>query len=110
MSHSKALTATCACGLKILIGLDAGAAAFTVTVDLAHLTRDGELLAVIVGRRTYRLDSSHRLHRRDKWHLRTPPTQVILSEHLCGEPIPNLWRKAPDMKTRKVYESAVLPF
>lgn len=93
-NRRKVIGAVCpACGAATLVGLDGDACALTATVDVRPLTRTGELLAVVDGRRTYHL-AGGRLDRRDRWRIRTATTPV-LPEHRCHAPIPDAWRLPP---------------
>lgn len=78
------------CGAVVLVGLDDDLCALQAVVDPAPLTAAGELAAVLTGRWTYRADAAPdgrrvQLVRRDRWNMRTPPSQVpVLAEHRCG--------------------------
>jgi len=52
------------CRAKVLVGLDAEACAFTVTIDPAALTRDGELIYIVGGALMYALKPSGQILRR----------------------------------------------
>lgn len=89
----QAKTTTCPiCRADLLVGLDGDVAALSAICDDQHLTRAGELLAVIAGRHVYDLDVRGDLNRRDRWTIRTP-RDVVVPEHRCHEPIPITWRK-----------------
>lgn len=90
------------CSAHIRSGLDADALAFVARVDDEPLSRQGELLAVISGRRTYSLEGG-RLHRREHHHLRTP-SRAPYVEHRCWEPFPATWL-APAQKPPAVSDT-----
>ena len=77
------------CGAHIRSGLDADALAFVARVDDDPVTRQGELLAILNGRRTYSLEGG-RLHRRELHHLQAPARAPYV-EHRCWEPFPATW-------------------
>ena len=101
----KAHGAICHCGAAVITGDDNDRAALAATVDPRHLTRGGELLAVIDGRTIYEL-SSGRLYRRDRWMLRGPCRHPVLAEHRCQERIPDTWRLPPTPPTPPRQETA----
>lgn len=80
------------CGVPIFTGLDADRCAFTVRVDPGPIDARGELVAVMTGRRTYRLSwrGQYELDPRTEIEIAAqPPTEVeVLAEHRCGQPIP----------------------
>jgi len=78
------------CRQDILIGLDADTCALEARVDPWTLTRTGELLAVVSGKRTYEWDLRDNMHRRDRWSINTPVGRV-LAEHVCEKPLPREW-------------------
>lgn len=92
-NHRRATWADCTCGARVLAGVDADRCAFNAAVDNSPLTRRGELLAVVAGRRTYEL-ADGRLYRRDRWSIRSTPRGAVLAEHDCT-PIPAGWRLPP---------------
>lgn len=77
------------CGAHIRSGLDADVLAFVARVDDDPVTRQGELLAILNGRRTYSLEGG-RLHRRRLHHLQAPARAPYV-EHRCWEPFPAAW-------------------
>jgi hypothetical protein len=85
---------TCRCGAATLYGDDADTAGYPTRVDPAHLTRGGELLAVIAGRSVYEW-ARGRLYRRDRWSIRSQAAAPVLAEHRCGDPVPTGWRLPP---------------
>lgn len=85
----------CRCGAATLAGADADACALQAVVDPRPLTRSGELLAVAAGRVTYEIDAGNRLHRRDRWSIRSAPSRPVLAEHRCYHPIPGDWIAPP---------------
>lgn len=90
MSRRRAVATACRCQAIVLIGLDGDTCAFTATADYRPLTRTGELLAVIDGRAVYELDHGLRLHRRDRWSIKSPARRVVAG-HTCGSPLPAHW-------------------
>jgi len=89
MSRVASQSACHKCGAHIRSGLDADALAFVARVDDDPVTRQGELLAIISGRRTYSLEGG-RLYRRELHHLRTAARAPYV-EHRCWEPFPANW-------------------
>ena len=83
------------CRADVLLGYDADTAALLAVVDNAPLTRSGELLAVVAGRLTYRLDIAGHLHHRRWLRIKTPAVGQTLAQHRCGEAIPSHWRQPP---------------
>lgn len=77
------------CGAATRSGLDSDVAAIVVKVDDEPVTWEGELLAVVRGRRTYALENQ-RLYQRTRWHLRKPATAAYV-QHVCWEPFPASW-------------------
>lgn len=86
--------AVCHCGAAILAGDDNDAAGLPAKVDPRRLTRSGELLSVIAGRKVYELDAG-RLYRRDHWSIRSKARGDVVAEHRCGHPIPDDWKAPP---------------
>ena len=78
------------CRSDILIGLDADMCALDARVDPWPLTKSGELLAVVSGKKTYELDIRGHLHRRSRFQLKTV-VRVMVAEHKCEEPLPKAW-------------------
>lgn len=68
------------CGAPTLTGWADGLHA---RVGTQPLNRDGELAAILAGRRTYTLTHEGLVHR-DRWHL-THPHGPILANHACGQ-------------------------
>lgn len=81
------------CGANIRSGLDNDYIAMVARVDDEIVTRQGELLAVINGRRTYSLEGG-RLYRREKHHYKTVAAAPYV-EHRCWEPFPASWLAPP---------------
>jgi len=81
------------CGAHIRSGLDGDALAFVARVDDEPLTRQGELLAILNGRKTYSLEGQ-RLYRRDLHHIKKA-AEVVHATHRCWEPMPVGWTKPP---------------
>ena len=77
------------CRAKVLVGLDADACAFTVTIDPATLTRDGELIYIVAGDLMYALKPSGQILRRSHAEiLKRPRHFTIHREHQCDKPTP----------------------
>lgn len=98
------------CRSRVLAGTDSDRTGIDAVVDNYPLTRTGELLAVIAGRRVYEHDRDGRLHRRDRYRLRTATTGTILASHTCHHPIPDSWRLPPAPDTRRPQPSQEPPF
>lgn len=81
------------CGAHIRSGLDDDACALSVRVDDEPLTRNGELLAILAGRKTYMLVQD-RLYRRDHWSIRKA-AEYPVADHRCWEPLPLQWLQPP---------------
>lgn len=96
MSRNSSQSVCHKCGAHIRSGLDADALAFVARVDDDPVTRQGELLAILNGRRTYSLEGG-RLHRRYSHHLQIAPRAPYV-EHRCWEPFPATWL-APTPRT-----------
>lgn len=77
------------CGAHIRNGLDNDALAFVARVDDERVTHNGELRAILNGRRTYSLEAG-RLYRRHSHQLRKPATATYV-EHRCWEMFPAEW-------------------
>lgn len=93
----KARVRTCErCGRVALVGLDADVCAFEVAADPLPLSRLGEALALVEGRRTFALVRTHRgyeLDARDASAILGRPAgatkrQDVLAEHRCSAPGP----------------------
>jgi hypothetical protein len=93
------------CGAHIRSGLDNDAAALVARVDDEPVTRQGELLAILNGRRTYSLEGG-RLYLRERHHLQIPARAPYV-QHRCWEPFPATWL-APTPRPTPV--SAAPPF
>lgn len=91
MSRVASQSACHKCGAHIRSGLDADALAFVARVDDEPLTRQGELLAIVNGRKTYSLEGQ-RLYRRDLHHIKRP-ADTVHAAHRCWEPMPLAWIK-----------------
>jgi hypothetical protein len=77
------------CRAKVLVGLDADACAFTVTIDPAALTRDGELIYIVAGALMYGLKPSGQILRRSHAEiLKRSRHFTIHREHQCDKPTP----------------------
>ena len=88
------------CSQATVAGYDADVCALDAWCDLHELTADGEVLALLDGRVTYEVDGE-RLHRRDRWAIRSRPaggSTPVLAEHRCDAPLPFDWR-APTVTT-----------
>ena len=80
------------CGQEVLLGLDADVLAVQTTADWTPLDTSGELLALLQGRKTYRVDrmlgGNLRLTKRRAKHIargiRTWDKFDIVPEHRCG--------------------------
>jgi hypothetical protein len=97
------------CRQLILAGVDGDVAGLGAFVDDIPLTRSGELLAVLSGRRTYAVDIRGALSRRDRWRIRTPAA-VVLPEHRCGDPVPYPWRAPALPPARRPADSEEIPW
>ena len=89
MSRSSSRHQCHKCGAHIRSGLDADVLAFVARVDDEPVTRQGELLAILNGRRTYSLEGG-RLYRRERHHLQIP-ARAPYAQHRCWEPFPAPW-------------------
>lgn len=92
------------CRAPIMAGLDGDLLAFTARCDPWPVDAQGELLALLTGRRTYRLRWSGRyeLDPRTVIEIRGASTSdvEVLVEHRCGQPIPALTREHPNPARR----------
>lgn len=80
------------CGVKTIVGLDDTVAAFRAVADITPLSRQGEAVALLLGRTTYRLQLAPHwaLRRRDRWQIASSPPDadvVVIPEHRCGQPL-----------------------
>lgn len=89
MSRVASQTTCRKCGAHIRNGLDNDMLGLPARVDDETLTRTGELLAIIAGRKTYSLEGG-RLYRRDLCHFKKPADRVY-AQHLCWQPMPIDW-------------------
>jgi hypothetical protein len=98
----RASSATCRqCHRVMLVGLDADRCALVATVDPAALSAQGEMLAHLLGLRTYSLRwliDTLEINRRDQWSIKYSParhcdapdcpgsrlTYDIVAEHRCS--------------------------
>ena len=100
------------CGLPTLAGLDADRAALDAWCDLGELTRYGEAMALLEGRRTYELHGS-RLSLRDRWQIGGRPAggrDPVLASHRCERAIPATWCVTPDPATPTPTYDDGIPF
>ena len=96
VDNSRRATAhTCGCGVAVLAGVDADRLGLNATVEPVALTQAGEWLAVLAGRTTYELSPDGRLHRRDRWSMRSSPRGDVVAGHRCRDPIPATWHAPP---------------
>jgi hypothetical protein len=87
------------CGMPTLAGFDSHVLAWTVWLDLTELSRRGEALAILDGRRTYELwvvALGFEIEHRDRWRVAghpadTPGTHPVLCDHRCSAPVPRSW-------------------
>lgn len=94
----QAATAYCrGCGATLLVGLDAERCALPATVDLAPLSRQGEMIARLLDLRTYSLRwalDSLVLDQRNQWSIELAPAGTkpydVVAEHQCGVTLPRL--------------------
>jgi hypothetical protein len=98
------------CRQMILAGVDGPVAGLGAFVDDIPLTRSGELLAVLSGRRTYVVGIRGDLSRRDRWMIRTAARDRVLPEHRCGDPVPYPWRAPALPPTRRPDPSGDIPW
>lgn len=91
------------CGAPIFAGLDDDRTAFTARVDTNPLDVNGELVAVMTGRRTYRLSwrGRYELDPRTAIEISAQPAGdvEVLAEHRCGQPLPSARRGAQTART-----------
>ena len=107
----RALVADCRdCRQLTLAGTDRNRAALGAIVDNLPLTRGGELLAVLSGRKVYALDIRGALNRRDRWMIRTPSRDPVLPEHRCGDPVPHSWRAPAVIPARTPAPTEEIPW
>lgn len=97
------------CRQPILAGVDGRVAGLSAFCDPEPLTRGGELLAVLSGRRTYGVGIGGDLYRRDRWGLRTAVAPV-LAEHRCHDPVPYPWRAPALPPTRRPAPTGDIPW
>jgi hypothetical protein len=86
------------CGIPTLAGLDSDLAGLDAWCDLGELTRYGEAMALLEGRRTYQLHGG-RLSLRDRWQIGGKPAggrSPVLASHLCDQSIPATWCTTSD--------------
>lgn len=96
IARRKALPGTCGqCRADILAGIDADTCGLSARCDPRPLTRSGELLAVVDGRRTYALDIAGRLWWRGRYGIRSASREPVLAEHRCHAAVPDDWTLPP---------------
>lgn len=96
------------CGVKVIVGLDDTLAAFRAVADLTPLSRQGEAVALLLGRTTYRLHTAPRptLRRRDRFQIASRDwAGTVVPEHRCGQPLDRM----PDPKPKPTTTEGV-PF
>lgn len=98
------------CRLPVLAGWDARSGALDAWCDLAELTLEGELQALLDNRQTYHLDAD-RIQRRNRYAIQAIPAggqlpinerprypfeqYPVFAQHRCNEPIPTAWTVQP---------------
>jgi len=102
----------CRCGEPILVGWDGDMCALEVTLDIYPFTASGEVAAIQLGLRTFRLKRG-KLKLRDQYTIPgNPPSHdlIVIRDHRCGSFVDPAHR-LPKLPTQpQAYESAVLPF
>ena len=77
------------CRVKVLVGLDADACAFSVRIDPAALTREGELIYIVAGVKMFALKTSGQILRRSHAEiLKRAGHFTIHLEHVCDTVVP----------------------
>ena len=79
------------CHRPVVSGLDARVAARDVDVDVAVLSRDGELWCVFAGREVFALIGGRLEDRTAKAVLYRACSSAVHARHRCGEPVPARW-------------------
>lgn len=83
------------CSITVLCGLDGDRAAFPVTCDPYEIDTRGEMVAILLGLRTFMLTRSSRssgiawnLDPRDEWGIAAGQRTPLVAEHRCGIAVP----------------------
>lgn len=91
------------CGARVLGALLDEWPHFDTQCEPAALTADGEALAILAGRRTYKLAGNRLNWRESVYQITHWPAGrtgglavIVLAEHICDQPIPVEWTMPPE--------------
>lgn len=83
------------CGRWVLRGLDGDVAAMPIVADPHEIDRHGEMVAILLGLRTFMLTrgksgkgSAWNLDARDEWEIAAGQRTPLVAEHRCGIAVP----------------------
>jgi hypothetical protein len=100
------------CGLPTLAGIDGRVAGLDAWCDLGQLSPEGELQALLDGRRTYRLHRGE-LDPRDRWNIPHHPPghdNPVFAQHRCHQPILATWCLPTQTTAARTPATTEVPF
>lgn len=76
------------CRAPVIVGLDHEPCGYPVTTDPTHLDQTAELIAILLGRRTYDLTGTPNLNPRNHWRIKGDRKYPVLPSHQCRTGVP----------------------